>query len=138
MSKIDDLATLRTLVEVKYRQQQESFARLMAQENRLRGALRQLDAQMAESRSNACAQQQAIGADVLWQAWVGRKKRELNMQLAKVLAVKERHVAQVRSAYGKVLVTDKLHRDACAQAQQKKAQSELDRAIASMLFRGPQ
>lgn len=134
MSKLNDLAMLQTLVEVKYRQQQESFARLMQQENRLRQALRQLDIHMAESRSSDDTPQKAIGADVLWQSWIGRKKRELNMQLAQVLAVKERHVAQVRKAYGKVLVTETLYSGARKDAQQKKAQSQLDRAITSMMF----
>lgn len=134
MSKLDDLAMLQTLVEVKYRQQQESFARLMQQENRLRQALRQLDIHMAESRSSEDTPQKAIGADVLWQSWIGRKKRELNMQLAQVLAVKERHVAQVKKAYGKVLVTETLYSGARKDAQQKKAQSQLDRAITSMMF----
>jgi hypothetical protein len=134
MSTLSDLAMMQKLVDVKYRQQQESFARLLAQESKLRGSLRQLDEHLATSRRNNDTSQKAIGADVLWQAWVGRKKRELNMQLAHVLAVKERHIAQVRSAYGKVLVTDDLHAQAVKELQQKKAQSQLDRAITSMLF----
>lgn len=133
MSKIDALAMMQKLVGVKYRQQQESFARLMAQENQLRASLRQLDIQLAEGRIAPDAQQKAIGADILWHAWVGRKKRELNMQLAQVLAVKERHIAQVRAAYGKVIVTDKLLDVATTQAKQERARSQLDRAINSML-----
>jgi hypothetical protein len=129
---------MQQLVDIKYRQQQESFARLLAQESTLRTSLKKLDSHLAGSRRDADPQQQAIGADVVWQSWIGRKKRELNIQLAQVLAVKQRHVAQVQQAYGKVLVTA----DLCAQADQavrkKKAQSELDRAIASMLFRGSQ
>lgn len=134
MSTLTDLAMMQTLVEIKYRQQQESFSRLMMQENRLRASLSQLDQQLAESLSNGDTEQQAIGADVLWQAWVGRKKRELNMQLAQVLAVKERHIAQVRHAYGKVLVTDSLFEQVNAETKKKKAQSQLDRAISSMLL----
>lgn len=134
MSVINDLTTMQKLVEVKYRQQQESFARLLAQEARLRTSLQQLDMQMVESRSSADVQQRAIGADLLWQGWIGRKKRELNMHLAQVLAVKERHVAQVRTAYGKVLVTDALLGDAIIQTKQRKAQSQLDRATTAMLF----
>lgn len=134
MSMINDLAMMRKLVEVKYSQQQESFARLMTQESRLRTSLRQLDIHLDESRKNTDTGQKAIGADVVWQAWVGRKKRELNMQLAQVLAVKERHIAQVRNAYGKVLVTDALFDDVSKQAKQKRAQSQLDRALNSMIF----
>ena len=134
MSALDNLAMMQKLVEVKYRQQQESFARLLEQENRLRNSLQQLDLHLAESRSSTDAPQKAIGADVVWQSWIGRKKRQLNLQLAQVLAVKERHIAQVKKAYGKVLVTDALYADTHKAAQQKKAQSQLDRAISSMLF----
>lgn len=131
---INDLTMMQKLVEVKYRQEQESFARLMTQENRLRASLRQLDLQLEDSRKCADAEQKAIGADVLWQAWVGRKKRELNMQLAQVLAVKERHIAQVRKTYGKVLVTDALFENAYKQVEQKRAQSQLDRTLNSIIF----
>lgn len=134
MSSLDDLAKMRQLVEIKYRQQQESFARLLAQESRLRASLQQLNDHLISSRSSDDGSQKAIGADVLWQAWVGRKKRELNLQLAQVLAVKERHIAQVRRAYGKVLVTDDLHALETKALKQKKAQSQLDRAITSRLF----
>jgi hypothetical protein len=135
MSTLNDLAVMQKLVDMKYRQQQESFARLLAQESSLRTSLRQLDEHLTESRSSNDTPQKAIGADVVWQAWVGRKKHELNMKLAQVLAVKERHVAQVRLAYGKVLVTDDLHTQVSKDHKQKKAQSQLDRAITSMLFR---
>jgi len=134
MTGLSDIEMMRALVGVKYRQQQESFSRLMAQENKLRASLRKLDAHLAESRSSTDAPQKAIGADVIWQTWVGRKKREINIQLAQVLAVKERHIAQVRQAYGKVLVTDALHEQMSTEVKQKKAQSQLDRAISSMLF----
>jgi hypothetical protein len=139
MSQLTDLAMMQKLVEVKYRQQQESFARLMEQERRLRQSLRQLDEQMIESRQSGDAPQKALGADVLWQAWIGRKKRELNMQLAQVLAVKERHVAQVRHAYGKVLVTETLFEQLRTRTKKERAQSQRDRAVTSMLFnKGPQ
>lgn len=133
MTTVKNLAMMQQLVEIKYRQQQESFARLIVQENSLRASLGQLDMQLAQSRKNPDAQQNAIGADVLWNAWVGRKKRELNMKLAQVLAIKERHIAQVRRAYGKVVVTETLLTQATQEASQKRARSQLERAIASML-----
>jgi hypothetical protein len=135
MSTLRDLALMQKLVDVKYRQQQESFARLLAQEAKLRNSLLQLDQHLTASRTSTDTSQKSIGADVLWHAWVGRKKTELNGQLAQVLAVKERHVAQVRNAYGKVLATDGLYAQAAQELKQKKAQSQLDRAITSMLFK---
>lgn len=133
MTKVESLAAMQQLVDLKYRQQQESFARLIAQENTLRASLGQLDAKLEQSRRNTDAQQSAIGADILWNAWVGRKKRELNMKLAQVLAVKEQHIAQVRKAYGKVIVTEALFKAAVKEASQKRALSQLERAITSMM-----
>lgn len=128
MSRLADVQMMKTLVDIKYRQEQESFERLKAEEDRLRAGLRKLDVQMLESRSSGDAQQRAIGADVQWQAWIGRKKRELNMRLAQVLAIKERHIAQVRKAYGKVLVSTELLDQLQADTRKQKAQSDLDRA----------
>tara|TARA_R110002110_G_scaffold11334_1_gene54680 strand:- start:829 stop:1185 length:357 start_codon:yes stop_codon:yes gene_type:complete len=116
---INDLAMIQKLVEVKYRKEQDSFLRLIMQENRLRASLRQLDLHLEQSRECQDVELKAIGADVVWQAWGGRKKRELNMQLAQVLAVKERHISQVRKSYGKVLVSDALFDDACKKTNKK-------------------
>ncbi|MEP3442677.1 MAG: hypothetical protein ABJN72_14465 [Sulfitobacter sp.] len=134
MSTQSDLAMMQQLVDMKYRQQQESFGRLIMQENALRASLAKLDTHLADSRNNTDASHKAIGADVVWQAWVGRNKRELNMQLAQVLAIKERHITQVKQAYGKVLATQELHAEVRKQEAKKTAQSQLDRAISSMLF----
>lgn len=134
MSTLSDLAKMKQLVEVKYRREKESFGRLVEQEGRLRASLAKLDTYLTESQANTDTPQKAIGADVVWQSWIGRNKRALNMQLAQVLAVKERHIAQVRLAYGKVLVTDELHAKTLGERKEKTAQAQLDRAIASMLF----
>lgn len=134
MSTRSDLAMMQQLVDMKYRQQQESFGRLIAQEGRLRASLAQLDAHLAQSKDDTDGHQKAIGADIVWQSWVGRNKRALNMQLAQILAVKERHIAQVKDAYGKVLATQELHDRVQKTDKRKMAQAQLDHAITSMLF----
>ncbi|MCX7565780.1 hypothetical protein OS189_05450 [Sulfitobacter sp. F26169L] len=131
MSNLKNLATMKRLVDIKYRQQQESFGRLTAQEGKLRNSLSRLETQRLDSLANCDPAQRAIGADGLWQAWIGRKQYELNMQLAQVLAVKERHIAQVREAFGKVLVTDALLDSASIELKKKKARARLERAIES-------
>lgn len=132
MNRLTDLGKMQKLVDIKYRQQRESFARLMAQETQLRTSLQQLDTYLAESIAQDDTPQRAIGADVVWQSWIGRKKRDLNMQLAQVLAIKERHIAQVRTAYGKVLVTDALFDQTRAREKQQNARTKLDHAIVSL------
>lgn len=129
------LTTIQTLVGIKYQLQQESFSRLCAQEAQIRNSLSQLNLHLAASRNSEDGRLQAIGADVVWQAWIGRKKCEMNLQLAQILAVKERHVAQVRTAYGKVLVADSLVHTVKNQQMEKKSKTNLDNAINSILFR---
>ncbi|MBB3994009.1 hypothetical protein GGR95_001650 [Sulfitobacter undariae] len=131
MSVISDLKEMQKLVDVKYRQQQESFARLLIQEDSLRKSLLRVDEHLADSRCNADADQKEIGADILWQAWLGRKKKELNMHLAKVLATKEQHIEQVRKAYGKVRITNALLSDESKKAKQKREKIQLDRTLDS-------
>ncbi len=134
MTTLDQFRQVEQLVEFQYRQQQKSFQRLLAEEGRLRAALRQLDKHLKESRETTEVSQRAIGADIVWQSWVGRKKRELNMELAQVLAIKEHHIGQVRRAYGKVLAAQELHLKAKTKHKQKTARTLMDRAVNSSLF----
>ena len=134
MKTLDQYRQMAQVVEVQYRQQQKSFQRLVAEEGRLRGALRQLDEHVRKSRTSD-ESLRAIGADVVWQGWAGRKKQELNMQLAQVLAIKEHHIAQVRRAYGKVLAVQELCTQERAARKQRTAQTLLDRAVTSSLYR---
>ncbi len=134
MTTPDQFRQVEQLVEIQYRQEQKSFQRLLAEEGRLRSALRQLDEHLKESRESGDASQRAIGADVVWQAWVGRKKQELNVRLAQVLSIKEHHIAQVRRAYGKVLAAQDLHLQAKTTQKKKMAQTLMDRAVNSSLF----
>lgn len=110
MSQQDQLKALQPLVQAKYEQVQQGFQHLVNAEAALRQDLRKLDEMQASTR--ALTQEDAVlqqaGADVIWQAWLGRKKKELNMKLAQVLAQKEPHLKRVREAYGKVLVVEEL------------------------------
>ena len=49
-----------------------------------------------------------IGGDILWQAWVGRKREALNLQLATVMARKLTAVQRLRESFGKSTVTEGL------------------------------
>lgn len=134
MNILKNLDQMEQLQELKYRQQQRSFQRLIAEESRLRTALSQLKTHLQESRGNGDVAQRAIGADVLWQGWIGRKRAELNVQLAQVLAIKEQHIRQVRQAYGKLLVSRELHARERNIQKAKMTQAHLDCAIESSLI----
>lgn len=136
MSTEADLATLLTITQAKYDQQQQSFQKLVAEENRLRGELARLAAALKQSQTEPEQESdmRAIGADILWQGWVGRSKTQLNLKLAQVLALKSHHLAQVKQAYGKVLVVKELQENAAGKTATKKANAASALAIDQALF----
>ncbi|MGJ8543977.1 MAG: hypothetical protein ACSHWZ_00950 [Sulfitobacter sp.] len=137
MQQIAELEALQTVTQARYRQQQHLFQKLQNREAQLRGQLAQLDGQLRQSNqlSPDLGQLRAVGADLLWQAWVGRSKENLNLHLAQVLAQIEHQRSALRSAYGKTLVATELLAKAKNQRRKKAAQIALDRAIELSQFK---
>ena len=131
---MNDLDALEQVTRAQYDLQQQSFQKVLSEEIALRDELDRLDALNVQARADADQTQRALGADIMWQGWVGRAKTQLNMKLARVLAVKEHHQIMVRKAYGKVLVVEELQADARKQKNQRTAKRALDQAINGSLF----
>jgi len=105
------LIELVDLTETLYRAEQARMATLVKEENRLRGALRQLDQSCEDAAALPTEELQPlrqIGADVLWNGWISRNKTELNRQLALCLAEKARLMKSLRHAYGKQIAAKSL------------------------------
>jgi len=130
------LSDLKEITQAQYAKAQQSFAKLVAEENMLRSELSRLDAMrlQASTADPNAIQMQSIGADIIWQGWIGRAKAALNMRLAQVLALKEHHLAAVRRAYGKVLVGEELYDTQKTSARQARADAVLAQAIESSLY----
>ncbi|MGC1497573.1 MAG: hypothetical protein WA790_17350 [Sulfitobacter sp.] len=131
MNTQDELNELLIITEAKYQLEQQSFQKIVTQENHLRGELARLDElqHQAQSTTADAREMRAIGADILWQGWIGRSKSQLNLQLAKVLATKLHHLAKVQRAYGKVLVVNELLDKTQRMVKKKQAQDTLSQAI---------
>ena len=126
MTKLRQLHQMQHLVQAAYDQQQQNFGKIIAEETTLRRELQRVDQMDLEARIAVQSDigMRAIGSDVIWQSWVGRTKTQLNLELARVLAIKEQHLAAVRKAYGKVMVVEALITQENAvekKAQQKRA-----------------
>lgn len=136
MNTLTQLTALLAVTQAKYDQQQQSFGKLVSEENRLRTELEQLDAaaRRAQTEPNGESEMRAIGADIIWQGWVARSKTRLNHKLAQVLALKLHQLAQVKQAYGKVLVIKELRDQARSKFTTKRAQNALAQAIDHTLF----
>lgn len=119
------LSDLVTITDAAYQMRVAGLQRLAAEEARIRSALSRID-QIGRNSSNADADWFAIhamGADILWQAWIVRQKTQLNIQLAQVLAQREAVMRDVRHAFGRAQVAQMLlDQDAKArrQARQKR------------------
>ena len=134
----DPFASLVAVTEAAYARRQQDLAAVLAEENRLRGELARLDGMRHAAASDAGAMPlQAIGADVLWQGWIGRAKTAVNLQLARTLARKEPHQAAVRQAYGKMLVAREMQGQARARLRGRAARRALDAAIADAVMPPP-
>lgn len=125
---------LAQITRAGYDRERHKLQKILAEEAALRAELLRLDALNSQARLATDESQRAIGADVIWQAWVGRAKTQLNMKLARLLAVKEHHQNLVRKAYGKVLVADELLAKARQERKRKLAKQALLEAIDHSLY----
>jgi len=101
--KTAQLNDLKSVSEVLYHREHNAIHVLLIEEGRLRTALMQLDQQASDARKDL--QQgdamQRIGADIVWQRWLTRSRRALNIELATVLAQKSNAMVRVRAAFGR-------------------------------------
>ncbi|AEI96254.1 MULTISPECIES: hypothetical protein [Roseobacter] len=103
------LNAIKQIFDLQFKKKQGAFLAVVQKEQQLRGQLKKLDTQVRNSQIHEHQNMQAIGADVIWQSWVERSKKTLNLELAQVLAQKETLLSNVRKDYGKLLVSRELY-----------------------------
>ena len=120
------LEQLNELLVIKLRVEERAYNRLIARETVIRGDLERLSDQARQAQETTTVEMKAIGADISWQAWLGRSAAALNLQLAEVLAQKGSYVEQVRKAHGKVSISEELLAKEQAERRQMRAKKSLD------------
>lgn len=133
MTLLTDLRRMQQVVQAQYDQKQQYFQKLTSREAHLRSELARLSAQARETGGDDLALQ-SIGADILWRGWVGRAKKQLNIELAQTLALKRHHQAEVKHAYGKVMVVKELITKTQEKARKDRAAKGLQIAIDQYLL----
>lgn len=126
-----DLEQLLMVSTAQYDHQRQVFAKVVAEESTLRQELRRLKSldQATDIENDPVSNMRAIGADVLWQGWLSRSQSALNMQLARVLAIKEHEQDKVRKAFGKVVALQELIGSEKKTRRKKAAKARLQTAI---------
>ncbi|APG48726.1 hypothetical protein [Phaeobacter porticola] len=91
------------VTEAMYLQEHAKVKPVLDAEARVRSQLAKLDRQVNETReiANSDHAMKALGADLLWQSWHGRTRRQLNMELAQITAQKLRAMDKLRKAFGR-------------------------------------
>jgi len=105
-----NLNPLKQITEALYTTKLAEMQKIRAQEAEIRYALATLDSELAEETraSQNDMALRSLGADILWQGWVGRKRASLQMRLAQVLVQKEKSLKEMRKAFGKKDVVERL------------------------------
>ena len=128
---------LATLYDAVFESELAKLHVVQAEENALRQTLEHLTASAQESETDSQdIARKSIGADQVWQHWVGRQRAQVNMQLASVVAKRMKMQEMLHRAFGRkeaaaLLVKEEAKKD---KAQQKKRDLA---ALEAMLVRPP-
>ncbi|MBK0325736.1 hypothetical protein I5535_00370 [Rhodobacteraceae bacterium F11138] len=132
--KREKLGQMATVTEALYLDEFRKIQNILAEESRLRKELARLDEQSQAERNTTPddLSMQSIGADLLWKAWLTRTRRQLNIELAQVMAKKLTAMGGVRKAFGRKNAVASMHetalKDAKSQARLRAMQALLNEA----------
>lgn len=127
------LDQMAAVTAAQYMQEHAKVQPTLAHEAALRGQLAQLNQQVqaAREQSQDDHAMKALGADLLWQGWHSRTRRQLNVELAKATAQKLRMMDQLRLAFGRKHAVETM-----ANAERKRHKAELAKAQMNRLLGG--
>lgn len=127
------LDQLAAVTAAQYMQEHAKVQPTLAREAELRGQLTQLNTQVQAAREQGQDDHamKALGADLLWQGWHSRTRRQLNVDLAKTTAQKLRMMDQLRLAFGRKHAVETM-----ASAERKRHKAELAKVQMNRLLGG--
>lgn len=99
----DKINQMAAATQALYLKEYRKIGTILVEEAELRAKLARLDARIAQNKGAAIDNHmmRAVGADLLWQGWTTRTRRQLNIELAQVLARKSAVMDRVRVAFGR-------------------------------------
>lgn len=125
---LQELASLTGAVQAA---EEARMRTLAAEETRIRQKIADLEARQRHVLALDEAElsgPRSVGADILWQEWAGRSRRELQIRLAHALAQKGAALRQLRRAHGRAMATgtllDKARKAEHAQSEKQRIARE--------------
>lgn len=121
--KPEKMADLVRITKLKFQIEYGVVKAVLEEEAQVRADLSRLDDQMAvaNQREGSDHTMETVGADILWAGWVDQARRNLNMELAGILARKPHVMERVRMAFGRHQATEELWRKSERQRVQRRA-----------------
>lgn len=116
------------LTEALYRADSAKMQVLLAEEARLRADLTQLEDMRRAARDlpqDQASGYREVGADLLWQGWIGQSKARLHSELARVLGRKGQISRELRRSFGKHQAAAQLSVEETRRAAQRRDLSRL-------------
>lgn len=127
MTDLTQLTALRMVTDLAYQRDLAKLGPLLEQEARLRRQLQDLDT--AEARGRAATAgldvMRPLGADILWERWLARNRSDVNAQLARVMAEKEKQMSGLRRSFGRSQVASELASRAESEARRRRDQQAM-------------
>lgn len=118
------IAPLLEIAQAVLIKDQANMHAIVAEESRLRLQIQRLTEQEIESRTLLSETQgmQLVGADIVWRAWLSKKRSELNLELARVLARKKPMEDAIRQSFGRATALEQLQKVSLEKRAKDRAQ----------------
>ncbi len=130
MNRIEELTSL---MEARYQRSQQPLKSITSRENQLREELKKLKLQLTSVHKHGLhdhREMHLIGADVAWEKWVEKTRKALNLELATVLAEKQKHLTSVKNNFGKFKAVETIALQVELNTKLQTQETQLEQTIA--------
>lgn len=132
------LKDLVRLTAARKASEEARMRRLAGEEAEIRAELAALDGRHRRALALPAADmvdQRRIGADILWQGWIGRSRRRLQIRLAQVLAKKGAALRDLRLAHGRCTASEDLFKSADMTERDGQLKQQIEREQSLVLMK---
>lgn len=118
------LKQMESVTEAQYLREHARVKPILDAEAAARAKLARLDQQIKETRAQADGDMamKSLGADMLWQGWHSRTKRQLNIELAQATAQKLMAMDRLRKSFGRKHAVHTMVKDLESKKKAEKAE----------------
>ena len=125
----DELSDLVALTSAQFQAEQAKLRDILALEKKLREETAELERRHADAQASYHADisgARVYGGDVLWQGWVSRSRRALQIELAQVLMRKGQMIRALQRTYGRKMASENIADEADLSERAKREKRQIE------------